>query len=111
MLLLIVAWALAAVVLVITLLAGRGIVRRNKFAGIRLRSTFASDSAWRRGHTAAVPSAAVAAAITTVVGVIGLIVSGVDDGARETFGFVMMGVDVAGVLVGTAVANRAARQA
>lgn len=46
-----------------------GRIPRNHFIGIRLRSTLASDTAWRAGHRAAVRPAVISLALTLIADV------------------------------------------
>jgi hypothetical protein len=66
-------FVLPCVLLLVALMCragGKGRLRRNSFAGIRIRSTMASDEGWRAGHAAAVvPSWIGFVAAALVVGV------------------------------------------
>lgn len=49
-------------------LAGRGVLRRNRIAGIRTRSTLRNDAAWVAGHRAASPVAWAGFGLSAVAG-------------------------------------------
>ena len=51
---------LLLVLVVVSLLAGRGTIPLNHWAGIRLPPVMRSEATWRAGHTAAVLPAAIA---------------------------------------------------
>jgi SdpI/YfhL protein family len=70
-----VGWILAAVLLVIAVVsaaAGRGAIRRNPYAGIRLPPLQRSEAAWRAGHAAAVVPSIVAFVVTMVASAIAI---------------------------------------
>jgi hypothetical protein len=67
-------WVLTAAVLllaIVTTLVGRGIVHANRGYGIRLPSLLRSETAWRAGHAAAIPSAWIGFVLLLVSSIIG----------------------------------------
>lgn len=82
--------------------AGR--IRRNPYLGIRLPALFASDAAWTTGHRAALVPTVIGSAVAVILGVVALAVP-----AFGTVGFAAETIALlAGVLVGTVLAVRAA---
>lgn len=57
----------AALSVLLVWLAGRGVIPRNRLAGIRLPDLLGSDDAWREGHQAAVGPASVGAIVAALV--------------------------------------------
>ena len=93
------------VVAAVAVLAATGRLRRNSVAGIRIPSLYASDAAWRIGHRAAVLPTVAAAVICVVLAVAELV-----DPDFDVVGSILQTVVlILGVLVGTALASRAAR--
>jgi MFS-type transporter involved in bile tolerance (Atg22 family) len=96
----------AVVVAVVAILAAIGRLRRNAIAGIRIPSLYASDAAWRIGHRAAVlPTAGTALICIALAGAVAA-----DPRFAVAGTAVETAVLVVGVLVGTALAGRAARR-
>lgn len=58
----------AVLTIAFVVLPARGLVGRNAFIGVRTRATMRDDSAWRRGHHAAVLPTSLAAGAVLLVG-------------------------------------------
>ena len=86
-------------------LAARGRLRRNGILGIRTASVRRSDSAWVRGHRAAVVLTWLTAIIVVVLAVISV---AWEDGSVALTS-ISVAVLLAGASIGTVRANRAAR--
>ncbi|MES2171399.1 MAG: hypothetical protein V4479_11860 [Actinomycetota bacterium] len=72
----ILAWTFTALLLfllIVSILAGRGVIPLNHLIGIRLPALTWGDGAWRAGHRAAVMPAAIAFAVALVFALGGLI--------------------------------------
>lgn len=61
---------LAAVVLVVCVLCGAGLVPRNRFAGLRFPTLYFSQATWRAGHRAAILPSAIGLVLVVVAGVV-----------------------------------------
>jgi hypothetical protein len=94
----------AIVTVVVTLLSARGVIRRNRFVGVRTSATMRDDDSWIRGHRAAVRPTIIAAVMTGLVG--GVCVS---LGEPNSVSAILMcaGVLVAGALWSVVAAHRA----
>ena len=97
--------AVAVLIAVLVGLCSTGRIPRNSLAGLRLPSLFASDRAWMVGHHAAVPPTAAAAVIVAVIGGITLVIPTFEPAAIP----IMLLVFLAGLIVASVLANRAAR--
>ena len=64
--------ALLLVLVIVSMLAARGIIRSNSFVGIRIPSVKRSEKAWQAGHAAAIPAAWVGFVGALICVVIGL---------------------------------------
>lgn len=64
--------------------AGAGKIPRGHFIGIRIRSTLASDDAWRAGHRAAVLPAYICAVALVVVDIAAALVAASTNSPRLT---------------------------
>jgi predicted permease len=96
----------AAVVAAVAVLAATGRLRRNSVAGIRIPSLYGSEAAWRTGHRAAVLPTVVAAVICVALAVVEFA-----DPDLDLPGAILQTVVLLlGVVVGTALASRAARE-
>ncbi|MFZ7088186.1 SdpI family protein [Curtobacterium sp. RRHDQ10] len=62
--------AVAVLAIVFTVLPARGLIGRNRLVGIRTRATLQSDTAWRRGHSAAVLPMALTGGAVVVAGLV-----------------------------------------
>lgn len=62
--------AVAVIAIVSTVLPARGLIGRNRLVGIRTRATLRSDTAWRRGHSAAVLPMALTGGVVVVAGLV-----------------------------------------
>jgi len=74
---------LGAVLFCCALLASTGVLTRNRWIGIRLGSTLASDAAWRAGHRAALRWGIVAVVDDVCCVAVGSVLLLVDDGVRR----------------------------
>lgn len=77
MLLTVLGWVFTGLLLVLVVAcigAGRGLIPRNHFFGVRLPALVRSDAAWRVGHAAGVLPAGIAFLVAVVCSVIGLAV-------------------------------------
>ena len=95
----------AALIAVVVIFCSTGRIPRNSIAGLRLPSLFASDRAWIVGHHAAVAPTVIAAILVALVGGVGVVVPEIETVAV----LVMLAVFLAGLIVGSVRANRAAR--
>lgn len=96
----------AVVVAAVAVLAATGRLRRNSVAGIRIPSLYASEAAWRTGHRAAVLPTLAAAVICVALAVVDFV-----DPDLDLPGAILQTVVLLlGVLVGIALASRAARE-
>lgn len=98
--------AAAIVVAVVATAAASGRLRRNPVAGIRIASLFTSEETWRNGHRAAVLPTAGAALVCVLLAVAVFVVPAF----AEAGSIAETAVLVVGVLVGAALADRAARK-
>jgi hypothetical protein len=96
--------AIAAPVLMY--LCGRGVVRRNPFAGIRIASFFASEQNWQTGHRAAVLPTAIAAVVCLGATVVVII----EPRSLPIAIGVELGSLLAGLIIGTILGSRAIRR-
>lgn len=60
----------AVITVLATVLPARGVIGRNAVIGIRTRSLMRDDTAWTRGHRAAVLPTSIAAVVTIIVGTV-----------------------------------------
>lgn len=96
--------AVAVIAIVMTALPAFGKIRRNRFVGVRTRATLSSDTAWEKGHKAALLPMCVTGGIAIVGGVTGLALGYVN----EPFITVVLAlVLLAGAAWSTAAARRA----
>jgi hypothetical protein len=58
----------AVVTVIVTVLPAHGVIRRNRFVGVRTRETMRDDDSWARGHRAAIRPTIAAAVVTGLVG-------------------------------------------
>ncbi len=93
---------------VLTQLAASGVLRKNWIAGIRIRSTLRSSSAWVAGHKAAAPWVWTGLAVAAVAAAAALLLNGT---IAATFAAIVVIVFAATVVVSLALAGRAARAA
>ncbi|MBX3095118.1 MAG: SdpI family protein [Cryobacterium sp.] len=93
---------------VLTQLAGNGVLRRNRVAGIRVRSTLRSDSGWVAGHRAAAPWVWAGFVVSAAAGVSALLLDGA---IALVFAVIVVAALGATVAVSLYVASRAARTA
>ncbi len=105
----IVAMLLALLVVVLTILASRGILTVNGLIGIRTPTTKMSERAWEAGHKAAMPTVIVTAAVTVAGG--GLVLVGAVPGTTEFVGTALVAILVIGLIGAAIVAERGARKA
>ncbi len=61
--------ALAAIFMVVIPLCATGIIKSNRFVGIRWPVLRASEEAWQRGHRAAIPATFVGGILSIAVGI------------------------------------------
>lgn len=98
--------ALLLLVAALTQLASSGVLRMNRIAGIRLRSTLTSRDAWVAGHQAAAPWAWAGFAGSAVASVGVLLYTGVP---AAVLSVVVVVIFVATIVVTMAMASRAAQ--
>lgn len=91
--------------------AAGGSLPRNAMVGIRTRATKASDAAWSAGHRAAAPVLKASVAVAVVFAVVTLAAGTLSDDWAFAVGMTGMAATVALLLVATARANSAARDA
>ncbi|MCU1527566.1 MAG: hypothetical protein JWP75_1329 [Frondihabitans sp.] len=81
-------WVFTGLLFVLTVFsvaAGRGLVPKNHFAGIRFPALMRSDAAWRAGHAAAVFPAGIAFVVGLAFSVIGIIAPAAQWGSIVAF--------------------------
>lgn len=102
---------LAAASAISVALASAGIIKRNRWIGIRTSATLSSDDAWHRGHRAGLIPATIGGATGAVFAIAGLITAGTP--GQVDFAAVMLGCSIAATLAGgvwsTIRASRSAR--
>jgi len=76
---------LLLVMVVVSALAGRGVIPLNHLVGIRIPPVERSDAAWRAGHSAAVVPAVIAFVVAAIFSVLGLFVFALYWGAVVAF--------------------------
>ena len=91
-------------------LGATGGLKRNRIAGMRTRSTLASDEAWYAGQRASAWSVAAAGLMTAASG-IALLAAQPADETTGRVALVVGAIDVVVLIVGGVQANRAAKAA
>jgi len=64
--------ALSTLLVVVCVLASRGSIHVNRYFGLKLPALLQSDSAWRKGHAAAIVPSAAMAAVGLTCAIIGI---------------------------------------
>lgn len=89
-------------------LAGSGVLRRNRIAGIRVRSTLGSDTGWVAGHKAAAPWVWGGFAVSATAGIAALLM---EDTVAIVLAVVVVAALIGTIAVSLYLASRAARAA
>lgn len=89
-------------------LAANGVLRRNRVAGIRIRSTRSTDVGWVAGHKAAAPTVWIGLAISVAAGLGVLLLEG---WVATALTVVVVVAVMATVAISSYLASRAARAA
>lgn len=98
--------AAAVISAIVTVLPACGVVSRNPFLGIRTHAMLRDETAWRRGHRAAIVPTSIAAAITITLGVVFVAIGRMNDTGPVLLYAVPI---VVGAVWGAVVAARAVR--
>lgn len=96
--------AAAMVTVVVTLMCARGVIRRNRFVGVRTRATMRDDESWIRGHRAAAVPTSISAIVTVSAGVTAVLLGMMNDVVAV---LICAAILVAGALWGAAASHRA----
>lgn len=91
--------------------AASGALKRNNWAGVRVKSTMSSDAAWRVGHQAALPTARRCAIAIVAVCVIGVALGAATPANPYVLMLVVVTVSTAILLASCVVILRAANRA
>lgn len=106
-----VAIALAVLVTVITVLAGRGTIPNNGLVGIRTPSVQRTNQTWAEAHRAATPLLLGLSIVVVVVGAVALVTtSGRTDDTANFIGLGLLGLDVIAIVAAAVRANSVARR-
>lgn len=103
--------ALALLVTIVTVLAGRGTIPANGLIGIRTPATQRTDETWTEGHKAATPLLVALSAVVLVVGTIAFFATRQSTAATAgVVGLGLFGVDLVGIVVAAVRANSVAHR-
>ena len=103
--------ALALLVTVVTVLAGRGTIPANGLIGIRTPATQRTDETWTEGHKAATPTLVTLSAVVLVVATVASVATRQSTAATaDVVGLGLFGVDLVGIVVAGVRAHSVARQ-